>query len=58
MLADLAAALPVDTVILGLHGAMIVDGYEDAEIDALWPGYALGSDPASSSPRSSIRIII
>jgi microcystin degradation protein MlrC len=35
VLADLAAALPIDAVVLGLHGAMIADGYEDAEGDLL-----------------------
>ena len=35
LLADLRAALPVDCVILGLHGAMIADGYDDAEGDLL-----------------------
>ncbi|CCE12220.1 conserved hypothetical protein [Bradyrhizobium sp. STM 3843] len=31
ILADLKAALPVDMVLLGLHGAMIADGYDDCE---------------------------
>jgi microcystin degradation protein MlrC len=35
ILADLAAALPVDAVLLNLHGAMIADGYLDAEGDLL-----------------------
>ncbi len=35
LLADLKAALPVDLVLLGLHGAMIADGYDDAEGDLL-----------------------
>jgi microcystin degradation protein MlrC len=35
MLADLAAAMPVDLVILGLHGAMIAEGYDDCEGDML-----------------------
>ena len=35
LLADLRAALPVDMVILGLHGAMVADGYEDCEGDLL-----------------------
>ena len=35
LLADLHAALPVDIVALGLHGAMIADGYDDAEGDLL-----------------------
>ena len=29
LLADLEAALPVDMVLLGLHGAMVADGYDD-----------------------------
>ncbi len=35
ILADLHAALPVSAVMLNLHGAMIADGYPDAEGDLL-----------------------
>ena len=35
LLADLKQALPVDMVLLGLHGAMVADGYEDCEGDLL-----------------------
>ncbi|QNA85515.1 M81 family metallopeptidase [Sphingomonas sp. So64.6b] len=35
LLDDLKRALPVDAVLLGLHGAMIAEGYEDAEADLL-----------------------
>ena len=35
MLAVLAAALPVDIVILPLHGAMVADGYDDCEGDMI-----------------------
>ena len=35
LLSDLEAALPVDLVLLGLHGAMVADGYEDCEGDLL-----------------------
>ncbi|MFD0848998.1 M81 family metallopeptidase [Sphingosinicella xenopeptidilytica] len=35
MLADLRAALPVDVVLLNLHGAMIAQGYEDCESDII-----------------------
>ena len=35
LLADLRAALPVNMVLLGLHGAMVADGYEDCEGDLL-----------------------
>lgn len=35
LLADLRASLPVDMVLLGLHGAMVADGYEDCEGDLL-----------------------
>src|SRR6478735_3685913 len=35
ILGQLAAALPVDAVVLGLHGAMVADGYEDTEGDFL-----------------------
>jgi microcystin degradation protein MlrC len=35
LLSDLHAALPVDMVLLGLHGAMVADGYDDCEGDLL-----------------------
>lgn len=35
ILGQLAAALPVDAVVLGLHGAMVADGYDDCEGDLL-----------------------
>ncbi|HEX7442187.1 MAG TPA: M81 family metallopeptidase [Caldimonas sp.] len=35
LLADLRTALPVDLVVLGLHGAMVADGYDDCEGDLL-----------------------
>lgn len=35
LLADLQAAMPVDIVLLGLHGAMVADGYDDCEGDLL-----------------------
>lgn len=35
LLTDLRMALPVDMVVLGLHGAMVADGYDDCEGDLL-----------------------
>ncbi len=35
LLADLGAALPVDIVLLNLHGAMVAQGYDDCEEDIL-----------------------
>src|SRR4030095_4926748 len=35
ILAQLRAALPVEAVILGLHGAMVAQGYDDCEGDLL-----------------------
>lgn len=35
ILADLKAALPVDGVLLDLHGAMVADGYDDCEGDLI-----------------------
>jgi microcystin degradation protein MlrC len=35
ILADLAAAGPVDAVLMFLHGAMVADGYDDCEADFL-----------------------
>ncbi len=51
LLADLKAALPVDMVLLQIHGAMIAEGYEDAEgdlfarvRDMIGPGVFLGAE--------------
>ena len=35
LLSDLQAALPVDMVLLSMHGAMVADGYDDCEGDLL-----------------------
>lgn len=35
ILADLRAAIPVDGVLLDLHGAMVADGYDDCEGDLI-----------------------
>jgi microcystin degradation protein MlrC len=35
ILEDLRAALPVDIVLLSMHGAMVADGYDDCEGDVL-----------------------
>jgi len=35
ILTELAASMPVDGVLLGLHGAFVAEGYEDAEGDLL-----------------------
>jgi microcystin degradation protein MlrC len=35
LLADLRAAMPVDVVVLGLHGAMVADGCDDCEGELL-----------------------
>jgi len=51
LLADLRQALPVDMVLLGLHGAMVADGYDDCEGDLLQkvraivgPGVVVGAE--------------
>jgi len=51
LLADLQAAMPIDMVLLGLHGAMVADGYDDAEGDLLarvralvGPGTVVGAE--------------
>ncbi len=51
LLADLRRALPVDIVLLGLHGAMVADGYDDCEGDILarvremvGPGVVVGAE--------------
>ncbi len=35
ILDQLKAAMPVDGVLLGMHGAMVADGYDDCEGDML-----------------------
>jgi microcystin degradation protein MlrC len=49
ILRDLVAAMPVDMVLMGLHGAMVAEGYPDCEGDLLarireivGPGVAVG----------------
>lgn len=51
LLADLRAALPVDIVLLGLHGAMVADGCDDCEGELLravraivGPGVTVGAE--------------
>jgi microcystin degradation protein MlrC len=51
LLADLRAALPVDVVLLGLHGAMVADGCDDCEGELLrqvraivGPGVVVGAE--------------
>ncbi|HYD76619.1 M81 family metallopeptidase [Ramlibacter sp.] len=51
LLDDLRKALPVDMVLLGLHGAMVADGYDDCEGDLLrrvreivGPGVVVGAE--------------
>lgn len=46
ILADLAAAGPVDMVLLGLHGAMMADGYPDCEGDLLGRVRAVAGEKA------------
>lgn len=51
ILADLRAAMPVDIVLLSMHGAMTADGYEDCEGDLMTevrkivgPGVVIGGE--------------
>ncbi|RZA10825.1 MAG: M81 family peptidase, partial [Lysobacteraceae bacterium] len=46
ILADLRAALPVDIVLIGLHGAMVAEGYDDCEGDLLQRVRALAGPDA------------
>jgi microcystin degradation protein MlrC len=46
LLDELKAALPVDMVLLGLHGAMIADGYDDCEGDILTRARAIAGPKA------------
>ena len=53
LLADLRKALPVDMVLLGLHGAMVADGYDDCEGDLLQKVRAIVGPGVSSAPSST-----
>ena len=64
ILAQLSAALPVDGVILGLHGAMVAQGYDDCEGDLLeriramvGPGVLIAAelDPHSHLTKKRVR---
>jgi len=51
ILADLRAAMPVDMVLLRLHGAMVAEGYDDCEGDLIaairavvGPGVSIGAE--------------
>ena len=51
LLADLRGAMPLDMVVLGMHGAMVADGYDDCEGDLLervreivGPGVVVGAE--------------
>ena len=44
ILADLEAALPVDMVLIGMHGAMVAEGYLDCEGDLLGRIRTVGPD--------------
>jgi microcystin degradation protein MlrC len=46
LLAELRAALPVDVVLLSLHGAMVAEGYDDCEGDLLAKVRALAGPDA------------
>ena len=52
ILAELQAALPVDIVALGLHGAMAADGYQDCE------GDILARVRAIAGPRAKIGVLM
>lgn len=47
ILADLRASLPIDIVLLALHGAMVADGYDDCEGDLLARVRALAGPDAT-----------
>ena len=46
ILDQLHAAMPVDVVLLGLHGAMIAEGYDDCEGDLLTQARAIAGGDA------------
>ena len=48
-----SAAMPVDGVLLGLHGAMVADGYDDCEGDLRARAGDRGPEGARSGPSST-----
>ncbi|QHI99652.1 microcystin LR degradation protein MlrC-like protein [Xylophilus rhododendri] len=44
ILREIAAAMPLDTLVLGLHGAMVADGYDDTEGDLIDAARAIVGD--------------
>ena len=48
VLTQLRAALPLDGVLFGLHGAMVAHGYDDVEGDLLERARAIRSPSQSS----------
>ncbi len=55
IVSDLKAAMPVDVVFLGMHGAMVAEGYDDCESDLL-AHVRRSSGPKCRSGSSSIYI--
>src|SRR3954452_14453556 len=64
ILEQLRAAMPVDGVLLGLHGAMIAQGYDDCEADLITrvreivgPKAIIGAeyDPHCHDPKKRVR---
>ena len=50
ILSGVTAALPIDAVLINVHGAMVADGYDDCEGDLLARVRAIGSACAWRSP--------
>ena len=62
ILAQCAAAMPLDGVVLGLHGAMVANGYDDVEGDLLsrvraivGPGCPIGAELDPHSHLTDLR---
>ena len=54
ILGQLRAALPVDAVVLGLHGAMVAHGYDDCEGDLLASVRAISTTISQRSAATKI----
>lgn len=56
ILGDLKRALPVDAVLLNLHGAMVADGYDDCEGDILSRVRALVGPNVPTAPDTALPV--
>ena len=62
ILADLEAALPVDVVLLSMHGAMVADGYDDWSYQTVfnllgWPALCVRAGSGEAGLPVAVQIV-